>query len=285
MSGAKHSVWGILLILASGLLLSSHDALSKTLTQFYPVLMLVWVRYCVQTVLVAAMYGPRLGRQLLRTQRPLIQLARGASLVGISLLFFTALHYIPLGEATAVIFLAPLVVIVLSATLLKERISRGVWLSAGAGLLGVLMIVRPGGSLFTPAILLALGAALCFGVYQLLTRAVSYRDHPATSNFLSSAIGTVLLAPLLPWFWQVPSLQDALLMGGLGALATMGHMFLTHAYRFASAATLAPFTYGQIVIAAVLGLIFFRHTPDLGALLGMLVIIASGVALAWSSRR
>ncbi len=285
MPGTKNSGWGILLILVSGLLLSSHDALSKTLTQFYPVLMLVWVRYVVQTVLLAAIYGPRLGRELLRTRRPLIQLARGASLVGVSLLFFTALHYIPLGEATAVIFLAPLVVIVLSATLLKERISRDIWLSAGACLLGVLMIVRPGGALFTPAILLALAAALCFGVYQLLTRAVSYSDHPATSNFLASAIGAVLLAPLLPWFWQVPRLQDALLIGGLGVLATMGHMFMTHAYRFASAATLAPFNYGQIVFAAALGLVYFHHTPDLGALFGMLVIIVSGVALAWSSQR
>ena len=276
---------GILLILAAGLLLASHDALSKSLTALYPVLMVVWARYMAQTLLMGALFAPRLGLALVRTRRPWLQLARGMSLVAISLLFFTALRYIPLGEATAVIFLAPLVVIVLSATVLKERISRGLWLSVGCGLLGVLIIVRPGGALFTPAILLPLGAALCFGLYQLLTRRLSATDHPATSNFLTSLLGAVIMSLLVPWFWQLPSLQDGLLMFALGGLAMTGHMLLTHAYRFASAATLAPFTYGQIVLASVLGLIFFDHAPDVGALLGMLVIIASGVALAWNQHR
>ena len=275
---------GILLILAAGLLLASQDALSKSLTAVYPLLLVVWLRYLSQSVLMLALFAPRMGLNLLRTQRPWLQLVRGLSLVAITLLFYSALRFIPLGEATAVIFLAPLVVIVLSATWLKEHISRGLWLSVGVGLLGVLLIVRPGGALFTPAILLPLGAAFCFGLYQLLTRRLSSTDHPATSNFLSALVGTLSVSVLLPWFWQTPTLVDGLLMATLGATAMTGHMLLTHAYRFGSAASLAPFTYVQIVTATLLGMLFFDHTPDLWAILGMAVIILSGAALAWGQR-
>ena len=275
---------GILLILAAGLLLASQDALSKSLTAVYPLLLVVWLRYLSQSVLMLALFAPRMGLNLLRTQRPWLQLVRGLSLVAITLLFYSALRFIPLGEATAVIFLAPLVVIVLSATWLKEHISRGLWLSVGVGLLGVLLIVRPGGALFTPAILLPLGAAFCFGLYQLLTRRLSATDHPATSNFLSALVGTLSVSVLLPWFWQTPTLVDGLLMATLGATAMTGHMLLTHAYRFGSAASLAPFTYVQIVTATLLGMLFFEHTPDLWAILGMAVIILSGAALAWGQR-
>lgn len=276
---------GILLILAAGLLLASQDALSKSLTAVYPLLLVVWLRYLSQSVLMLALFAPRMGLNLLRTQRPWLQLVRGLSLVAITLLFYSALRFIPLGEATAVIFLAPLVVIVLSATWLKEHISRGLWLSVGVGLLGVLLIVRPGGALFTPAILLPLGAAFCFGLYQLLTRRLSATDHPATSNFLSALVGTLSVSVLLPWFWQTPTLVDGLLMATLGATAMTGHMLLTHAYRFGSAASLAPFTYVQIVTATLLGMLFFEHTPDIWAILGMAVIILSGAALAWGQRR
>lgn len=275
---------GILLILAAGLLLASQDALSKSLTAVYPLLLVVWLRYLSQSVLMLALFAPRMGLNLLRTQRPWLQLVRGLSLVAITLLFYSALRFIPLGEATAVIFLAPLVVIVLSATWLKEHISRGLWLSVGVGLLGVLLIVRPGGALFTPAILLPLGAAFCFGLYQLLTRRLSATDHPATSNFLSALVGTLSVSVLLPWFWQTPTLVDGLLMATLGATAMTGHMLLTHAYRFGSAASLAPFTYVQIVTATLLGMLFFDHTPDIWAILGMAVIILSGAALAWGQR-
>lgn len=284
MPTRHHPTWGLLLILASGLLLASQDALSKTLTALYPVLLVVWLRYLSQSVLMLALFAPRMGLNLLRTQRPWLQLVRGLSLVAITLLFYSALRFIPLGEATAVIFLAPLVVIVLSATWLKEHISRGLWLSVGCGLLGVMLIVRPGGALFTPAILLPLGAAFCFGLYQLLTRRLSATDHPATSNFLSAMVGTLSMSVLLPWHWQTPTLVDGLLMATLGATAMTGHMLLTYAYRFGSAASLAPFTYVQIVTATLLGVVFFDHTPDLWAILGMTVIILSGAALAWGQR-
>ena len=284
MKNSHKPLLGVLLILGACLLLATHDGLSKHLTQFYPVLVIIWARYLAQSVLMLGLFAPRMGRRVFHTLRPWLQLSRGLSLVGISILFISGLRYIPLAEATAVIFLTPLLVTIASA-MLGERVSRSQWLAVGCGLLGVMIIVRPGGALFTPAILLPFGAAVCFTVYQLLTRRLSGTDHPVTSNFLSSLVGTLVTSVLVLLEWRTPTLQDALLMAALGAMAMSGHLLLTNAFRFASAAMLAPFTYAQIVFAGVVGLILFGHTPDSSAMFGMAVIIASGCGMAWVQSR
>ncbi|TLX60711.1 EamA/RhaT family transporter [Stutzerimonas nosocomialis] len=275
---------GVLLILSAGFLLAGHDGLSKHLSSLYPLFMVIWARYLSQSLLMVALFAPGMGRSIYRTQRPLLQLLRGLSLVGVSLLFIAGLHYIPLGEATAVIFVTP-VLVTLASALLGERISAGQWLAVSVGLVGVLIIVRPGGALFSPAALLPLAAALCFTAYQLITRRLAGTDHPVTSNFLTSLVGAVLMSVPVVWQWTVPSLVDGLLMAALGAIAMTAHLLLTHAFRFASAATLAPFTYGQIVFAGVVGLLAFGHRPDAGALVGMAVIIASGLCMVCVQRR
>ncbi|MBF6624228.1 MAG: DMT family transporter [Pseudomonas stutzeri] len=284
MNNSHKPLLGVLLILGACLLLATHDGLSKHLTQFYPVLVIIWARYLAQTVLMAGLFTPRMGRRVFQTLRPWLQLARGLSLVGISILFISGLKFIPLAEATAVIFLTPLLVTIASA-MLGEAVSRSQWLAVGCGLLGVMIIVRPCGALFTPAILLPFGAAVCFTLYQLLTRRLSGTDHPVTSNFLSSLVGTLVTSALVLLEWRTPSLQDAAMMAALGAMAMTGHLLLTHAFRFASAAMLAPFTYAQIIFAGVVGLLLFGHAPDFGAMLGMAVIIASGLGMAWVQGR
>ncbi|MBE7927414.1 DMT family transporter [Pseudomonas saudiphocaensis] len=279
MNNSNKPLLGVLLILGACLLLATHDGLSKQLTQFYPVLVIIWARYLAQTVLMAGLFAPRMGRRVFRTKRPALQLFRGLSQVGISILLISGLRYIPLAEATAVIFLTPLLVTIASA-MLGETVSRSQWLAVGCGLLGVMIIVRPGGALFTPAILLPFGAAVCFTLYQLLTRRLAGTEHPVTSNFLSSLVGTLVTSALVLLEWRTPTLADAALMAALGAMAMTGHLLLTNAFRFASAAMLAPFTYAQIIFAGVVGLILFSHAPDAGAMLGMAIIIASGFAVA-----
>lgn len=274
----------MLLILLSGMLLASHDGLSKYLTQLYPVFLVVWARYLAQVVLMLGMFAPRMGRRVFHTLRPWPQLLRGLSLVSVSIMFISGLRYIPLAEATAVIFLTPLMVTVASA-LLGERVSHSQWLAVGVGLLGVMIIVRPGGALFTPAVLLPFGAAISFTVYQLLTRRLSGTDHPVTSNFLSSLVGFLVMSVLVTFNWRTPSVHDAVLMASLGLMAMSGHLVLTQAFRYASAASLAPFTYGQIVFAGIVGFIAFGHIPDVEAIAGMTVIIASGLCMAYVQSR
>lgn len=282
MSTTSKPLYGILLVLCAGLLLASHDGISKYLTQIYPLIMVIWLRYFVQTVAMILLFFPKMRWTILRTRRPWLQLLRAISLLSISLLFIAGLRYIPLAEATAVMFLAPLIVTVLSALVLHEKVSKGQWLAVSIGFLGVLLIVRPGGELFTPAILLPVGGSICFAIYQLLTRRLASTDHAVTSNFLSGLFGTLVLTLLLPaeYSLEVASF-DLMLMLLLGLLAMTAHMLLTMGLKYSSAATLAPFTYGQIIFAGIVGYFAFAQLPDALAILGVLIISCSGLAVAY----
>ncbi|WP_025127806.1 DMT family transporter [Pseudomonas sp. PH1b] len=285
-NGAEQPIKGIALICLAVLLFASHDTLSKYLSAFYPIVMVVWARYVVHTLLMLVVFVPRSGfSAVVRTKRPGLQLLRALCLIGTSLLFTTGLRYIPLAEATAVNFLAPLLVTALSVPLLGERVSRAQWLAVLAGFAGVLIVVRPGGALFTPAILLPLGSALCFGFYQLLTRKLSGVDSPTTSNFLTGIFNSLIMSALLPFFWSTPTLVHGLFMIGLGTCGMLGHMLLTQAFRHAAPAMLAPFSYGQILFAGMYGYLIFDHTPDSYGLVGIAVICFSGLAVAWAQRK
>lgn len=286
MTTLQKPLYGILLILCAGSLLATHDGVSKHLTQLYPLVMVIWARYAVQSAVMFLLFFPRMRWAIVRTRRPWLQLLRAISLLSISVLFIGGLRYIPLGEATAVMFLAPLIVTILSAVLLNEKVSVGQWLAVSAGFLGVLLIVRPGGALFTPAILLPLSASFCFAIYQLLTRRLASTDHAVTSNFLSGLFGTVILTALLPgqYTLALPT-TDWLFILVLGVLAMTAHMLLTMALKYSSAATLAPFTYMQIIFAGLIGYLAFAHVPDSLSMLGVLVISCSGLTVAYLQHR
>jgi drug/metabolite transporter (DMT)-like permease len=284
--GAEQPIKGIALICLAVLLFASHDTLSKYLSGFYPVVMVVWARYVVHTLLMLVIFVPRSGFSVVvRTQRPGLQFLRALCLIGTSLLFITGLRYIPLAEATAVSFLAPLLVTALSVPLLHERVTRNQWLAVLGGFVGVLIVVRPGGALFTPAILLPLCSALCFGCYQLITRLLSGVDSPTTSNFLTGILNSLIMSALLPFFWSTPTLLHGLFMVGLGTCGMLGHMLLTQAFRHAAPAMLAPFSYGQILFAGMYGYLIFDHMPDSFGVIGIAVICLSGLAVAWGQRK
>ncbi|MBB3104629.1 DMT family transporter [Azomonas macrocytogenes] len=281
----QRPLMGILLIILATFLFSSHDALSKYLSSIYPIIMVVWVRYVVHSLLMACFFLPKSGLRLLRTKRPGMQVLRAFCLLGTSLFFTSGLRYIPLAEATAVNFLAPLFVTALSVPFLGEPVSRGQWLAVLVGFVGVMIVVHPGGALFTPAILFPLGSALCFSFYQLLTRKLSAHDGPATSNFLSGLCATAVMSILVPFYWVTPSYEYLVPMLALGFCGMFAHLLLTQAFRHAAPALLAPFTYCQIVFAGLLGAVIFAHVPDFVSLFGILVICLSGFAAAWQQRK
>ncbi|PNG29637.1 hypothetical protein A1395_26770 [Pseudomonas protegens] len=285
LSGTNHPFKGILLIVLATFLFASHDALSKYLSGFFPVIMVVWARYLIHTLLMAGIFLPQSGLRVLRSKRPLLQLLRALCLLSTSLLFTSALLFIPLAEATAVNFLAPVLVTALSVPLLGEQVTRGQWLAVICGFIGVLIIVHPGGELFTPAVLLPFCSALFFCFYQLLTRKLAEHDSPTTSNFFAGLCNTLVMSALVPFFWQTPGFVHGLLMLALGACGMSAHLFLTQAFRHAAPALLAPFGYCQIVFAGLLGWLLFNHTPDAITQVGIAVICLSGLAAAWQQRR
>ncbi|HEY6609598.1 MAG TPA: DMT family transporter [Pseudomonas sp.] len=277
---------GILLTCAAVLLFASLDSVSKYLTGFHSVLMILWVRYLSQTLLLTAWQLPRLGWRVPKVNCPWLQLLRGLSLLSISLLFLSALSHLPIGEATAVHFISPLLVILLAIPMLGERTSLGHWLVVGIGFIGVLIIVRPGGGLLTPAMLLPLGSATGYAFYQLLTRRIGTRDSAATTNLLTGLVGAIGMTLLLPFFWQgLPPLPQLLAMASLGVIAVAGHMLLTVAFQYSSPVLLAPFSYLHIFFAVLYGFVVFDHVPDAGALLGMGVIALGGLGSVWLQAR
>jgi drug/metabolite transporter (DMT)-like permease len=227
--------------------------------------------------LMLGVLRPSSFKTLITTQNPKLQIIRGLCMVNTNLMFISALHFIPLAEGTAIIYLSPLLVTAMSGPLLGERIARLQWVAVAIGFIGVLFIVRPGGGLFHPVSLLALGAAIAFSVYQIITRKLNHTDSSSTTNFISGLISALVTSLLLPFFWKTPTLYFALLMVLLGISALVSHLLMTKAYQHAKPSTLAPFSYTQLLFAGLIGYIFFNHLPDFMGLVGMLVIVAGGL--------
>ena len=277
---------GIGLMLAAVSMFSCLDAMSKYLAALYAVPTIVWARYVSQMLLMLAFLGPRLGRGLLRTANLRLQLLRGAVLTASSLLFLTALSRMPLAEAASIAFMAPLFIAVLSGPVLHERVEGRTWVALAFGFGGVLLIVRPGGGLFTFASLLPLASAFMMAVYQLMTRRLAGRDASLTTLFYPAVVGSVAVPLVFPVSMTLPANALHLAMFcALGVLGGIGHFFLIRAHFHAPPSVLGPFMYGQLVTAVMLGWLVFGQLPDGAAVLGMLLITASGLALAFSHRR
>jgi drug/metabolite transporter (DMT)-like permease len=153
------------------------------------------------------------------------------------------------------------------------------------GLAGALVIVRPGSELFTPYALLPLGMALCNALYQILTRKLAGLEHPLTSLIWGAMVGAALLSFAAPLVWVTPGAAfHGVLIVVIGVLASVGHYLLIRAYDRASATLLVPFTYSALVWAMLMGWLVFGDFPDGWSLLGMGIIVASGLYLASRQR-
>ena len=281
----QHPAYGILLILASTVLFACHDGVSKYLTGFYAPVLVVWARFMTQTLLTVGVFGPKLGLRIFHTSQLKLQIVRGICMLAAGLFFVFGLRFVPMGEATAVVFLAPILITWYSARILKEHIRLGQWVAVVFGLVGVVVIVRPGSALFTPGILLPLCASFCMAAFQLLTRKLLLTDHIVATNFITSVVCVLLLSPIVGFVWQTPTFGAFFLALLGGSLAMVGHMMLIYSYRFASVATLAPFSYTQIIFATLVGFLFFEHAPDRATMFGMAIIMLSGAGLIWWQRR
>jgi len=176
--------------------------------------------------------------------------------------------------------------VVLSRPLLGERPTRSRWIAATVGFVGILIMLRPGSAVFHPAVLLLIGAAVCSSLYQILTRKL-IGDDSRTTLFYSALVGTVCLTLVLPWGLdrEVLSLHEGGLLVLLGLLAGLGHWSVIGAYNLAPASLLGPFAYLQMIWATAYGYVIFHQLPDRWSALGMVVLVASGVALALQERR
>jgi drug/metabolite transporter (DMT)-like permease len=276
---------GITMVLAAVAIFSVVDVLSKYLTRFYPVGLVVWARYTFHLLLVVVVLGPRERLALVRTSRLGAQVMRGLLLAMASMLFVSALKYLPLAESTAIAFLGPLIVTLMSVVVLKEKIELARWIAVLCGFAGVLTIIRPGSNVFSWAVFLPVGNAFAFAAYQLLTRRLAGLESPYTSIFYSGLIGTLLLTAALPYSWVPP--QNGLHAAAfviLGMLGGLGHLILIKAYDHAPASRLAPFGYSQLIWVMTIGFFAFGDFPDAWSLVGIAILVASGIYTATHQR-
>jgi drug/metabolite transporter (DMT)-like permease len=273
---------GIAMMCAAVALFGCLDATTKYLTSSLPLGEIVWARYASHLLLMVVVLGPTMKLDLVRTERLGIQVVRSLLLLACTVLFLTALLHLPLAEASAIAFVTPLMVTALSVPLLKERVGPRRWAAIGIGFLGVLLVVRPGGSVFHWAAALPVAMAFCYSLYQILTRLVSGSENPYMMLFYTGLIGTALTSLLLPFVWVTPATWfEIALLASAGVYGAVGHFLLIKALQRTPAPVLAPFAYSQIVWSGLLGWLVFGQFPDAVALLGMAIIVAAGLYVWW----
>lgn len=275
---------GIVLILLSTIFMSCGDVVSKILSQSLPPIQIAWLRFASFLVLVligAAWRGPP---RMFATRHPGLQVLRAVCMVASSLTFVTALTYLPVATATATSFIWPIFVMALSIPMLGEQVGIRRWLAAGFGLIGVLIVVRPGTTAFQPAALLPVLSSLIWAFSMIITRRMSGLEEPTTTLAVSALIGFLVLTLLLPFGWREPTATELFLGAVVGASTALGHFLVILSCRFGSASLLAPFSYAQLVWATLLGMLFLNAVPDLWTLVGGCVIAASGLYTAHRER-
>lgn len=268
---------GILLSLAATCIFSCNDALAKWLTGYHPVPQLVWARFTFQLLLMLLLFRPSRPFALLRTQRPWLQGLRSLLLLASSLLFFLAIRYIPLADAAAIGQASPLIATLLAVLFLGERIGIRRIAAILAGFLGVLLILRPGAGVMQPAALAALGVAVAYAGFQIVTRKLGATEAPINTLFWSAVVGTAVTSLVVPFFWSEASLAHWAMMAVMGMVGGAGHYLVIRAFRLAPVGVLAPFSYFQLIVSTIMGYVVFGQFPDAWTILGAVVLTMSGL--------
>ncbi|MCB1960864.1 MAG: DMT family transporter [Rhodocyclaceae bacterium] len=279
---------GIALLVAAVLCFVLLDSTSKSLSQHWPVSLVVWIRYSVHLALMTILLAPRHGLRLIATRRPGLQVLRALCLLVTSWFIVAALARMPLAETTAIIFTAPLLVTLLARFMLGEQVSALRWLAVGIGFAGVLVMVRPDSAALPAAgIALAFIGACGFALYQVLTRTLSPTERPLTLLYYTALVGTAGMTVALPWYWggPIPNAPQMLLMLAMGCLGGLGHFLLIRAFSLAPASLLSPILYVQLAWATLIGWLLFDQLPDPARLAGITIIAAAGVLTAVDARR
>ena len=271
---------GIGLICLTLLSFAFLDSIAKLLSPTLPALQIIWARYAGNVLLVAVFINHRTYPGVLRTKKPKIQWIRSTLLLLSTSMNFIALRYLQLAETSAIAFTIPLWVALLSGPLLGETVGARRLAAIAIGFFGVLVITRPGLGMMHPAVLLSVFGTLCYALYAIATRHLAAYDSPQTTMVFSGLSGVVLLTPVLPFVWQTPqTVPEWAGLFGMGLFASFGHYCLILAHQRAPASILSPFTYTQLAWMIGLGYLLFGDLPDIWTLVGVSIVICSGLYL------
>jgi drug/metabolite transporter (DMT)-like permease len=285
---------GIGLLLLAMVVLPAQDAVAKYISDVVPVGVINWARFFLQTVFTLPVLIYAQGFAGLIPNRLWPNVLRGALIASSSMMFFTAIKFMPIADALAIFFIEPFILTVLSAVIDKEQVGWRRRIAVAAGFVGVLMVVRPSYDVFGPISLVPALAGCLFAVYALLNRRLSAFDTPLTMQFTAglSALGIMTVALMLGSLAGVPELTPSAISGRevsflllMGILGTSGHLFFVQASQRVPSSVVAPIQYVEIVCAALFGLVIFGEFPDFWKWMGIAVIVGSGVYVFWRESR
>jgi drug/metabolite transporter (DMT)-like permease len=277
---------GIWLMVATTLVFALQDGLSRHLAGSYNVWMVVMIRYWFFAAFVVAMAARSPGgiRAAAATSQPALQVARGLLLALEICVMVSAFVLLGLVESHAVFTCYPLLVAALSGPVLGEKVGWRRWTAIGIGFLGVLVILKPGVAVFSPAALVPLLAAAMFALYGLLTRYAARQDSAATSFFWTGTVGAAAMTAIGIWFWQPMNAPDWGWMALLCMTGALGHYLLIRAYDVAEASAVQPFAYLQLVFASAIGILVFGEILEWNVVAGAGLVVAAGLFTLWRAR-
>lgn len=279
-------VAAILLLLGAGLLFSFLDASAKWLVlSGMSAPFVVWMRFAVHVVLVLILFQGWRNREMYRVRNLPLQFLRGIFLFSSTIFNFLALLTLPLADAMAIYFLAPMVITAIAGPLLGEWAGWRRWVAIGVGFVGMLVVIRPGYGAFGIGHVYALASMVSYCLYVIMTRRMSATETSASLIFYSALVPVLFMSPAVPLAGSVPpDLLHWIVLISLGFYGGLGHWLIIHAYKRAQVAGLAPYPYIQIIWATLLGYLVFDDVPDLWTVIGAGIIVASGLYIVHRER-
>lgn len=278
---------GIMLMIATTVVFSLQDGISRHLAGEYNAIMIIMIRYWFFAAFVITVASRQAGglRAAAATTQPVLQITRGlllAAEICVAVFGFTVLGLV---ESHAVFACYPLLVAALSGPILGEQVGWRRWTAIGIGFAGVLIILEPGFGVFDPLAVIPLVSAVMFAVYALLTRYAGRRDRTSTSFFWTGVTGVIAMTAVGVWFWEPMTGPDWAWMAALCLTGAGGHWLLIRCYEMAEASAVQPFAYFQLVFASALGMIVFGETLRINVAIGAAIIVAAGLFTLWRERQ
>lgn len=272
---------GIFFMLAAMLIFSAQDGISKHLAGHYSTVFITMMRYWffgLGVLMILSRVGFRKG---LQSAQPKLQMFRGTLLSLQIIIAVYAFHAHGLLETHAIFAFGPLLVVAMSGPVLGEKVGWRRWAAVGVGLCGMLMILRPGAQVLSTSMGIAIVAMIGFVIYGLATRKVARTDGAMTSFYYTGLFGAITMTFIGPFFWEVMTPTDSVLMLILCATGMTGHLMLIKAFEAAEAAAIQPFAYLQTVFAGGIGVLWFGEALSLWTVAGSAVVISAGLFALW----
>ena len=283
----QHSLKGVLLFIIAIFFISVVDTICKSFTKELHAIQLVWGYFVgINLVLwiVFFLKGEKLS-ELRKTNRLQLQVFRPALLVCSISSLFVGLTYLPIAEATAIGFVAPLFITALSVPILKEKVGIHRWSAVIVGLIGVIIIIRPGSDLWHFASIMPLLGAIFFALFQILTRLLSITENTYTTLFFTGLGGLIWSSIIVPFVWVSPSQTHIIIFLLTGVLGALAHLCMISAFDRTEASLLAPYNYTKLIWVAILGYLIFDDIPSHNMWIGAAVIVSAGFYIIYRERK